>query len=210
MADLPDSASRSVATDEYYASEKPHHRRYLLEYHVQLCDCQDPTCLHAHSQTQLRRVPVLTDTARWSYFPHKCKQGLTCTRKSCPKSHNDDEVKFHPTVYKTKPCPHSQSPTEVCTAFGLHCPFAHSPTDQRSVLRPSPLPKTNSPPAELLQGQAELERLRRLVVCQQCGQAEKEWVLDCGHLLCAGCGPRQRECPSCAQPVRRLRAVRLA
>lgn len=214
--EIPD---RLKTTDEYYASEQPDHRRYLLEYHVQLCECQDPVCLHAHSAAQLRRVPMLTEGAKWNYFPHKCKQGTTCSRVLCSKSHNDDEVKYHPTVYKTKQCAHPLSPSSVCVGFGLHCPFAHSSDDLRynsrfdSPVR-SVLPKVSAPPLssfclELLQGQAELERLRRLVLCGNCGQAEKEWRLDCGHLLCAKCGPREQKCPNCGQPVRTLRAVRL-
>lgn len=215
----PESADRLITTDEYYVSELPEHRRYLLEYHVQLCECHDPTCLHAHNPAQIRRVPILKGDAKWNYFPHKCKMGQTCTRTPCSKSHNDDEVKFHPTVYKTKQCAYSLSPTLACTEFGIHCPFAHSPEDLRNSLRlsspvRSAIPKVSAPPLssfhlEMLQGRAELERLKKLVMCGRCKQGEKEWLLDCGHLLCTQCGPREQQCPCCSQHVRKLRAVRL-
>ena len=239
-SDHPKVRQKALTTDEYYATELPQHRKYLLEFHVNLCDCEKTDCLNAHSPEERRRIPVITETWKWSYFPHKCKQGFSCTKVSCSKSHNDDEVKYHPTVYKTKPCIYPLTDSHVCSNFGLHCPFAHSEKDLRSGLRPESSdseeeiadlrrslrdrkigPKISAPPfqatinmavnLEKVHLRTSIERLKGVLTCSGCMKQEKEWLLDCGHMLCGGCrAGRLQLCPVCGEEVRNVREVQLA
>lgn len=203
---------KTLTTQSYYEAERPSHRRYLLEYHVQLCACTQADCLHAHSSAQLRRVPELTVESKWSYQPHRCKQVL-CAKTECGLAHNDDEVKFHPAVYKTKLCSHPVDVRGVCEGFGVHCPFAHSDADLRQLEvehTKREFPRSRTLDETKAQLRADVERLRALVTCR-CSAFEKEWVLTCGHMLCGlCCTGHLRQCPICGADIRDVRALQLS
>lgn len=205
---------KALTTESYYETEQPLHRKYLLEFRVQLCSCAAEDCLNAHSTSQQRRIPMLTSTGQWNYQPQKCKQVL-CRKTDCCLAHNDDEVKYHPAVYKTKTCAHPVDSKGICTGFGPHCPFAHSELDLRKTQLVDERPKRELPRSRTLdqtkaQLRSDIERLRALVTCR-CSALEKEWLLGCGHMICGlCCTGHLRQCPICGSDVREVRAVSLS
>lgn len=205
---------KALTTEEYYEAEQPCHRKYLLEFHVQLCSCRLEECINAHFTAQQRRVPVLMSANQWSYQPQRCKQVL-CSKNDCGLAHNDEEVKYHPVVYKTKTCSFPVDSKGVCTGLGLHCPFAHSEADLRKPPLVGQHPKRDLPRSRTLdqtkaQLKADVERLRLLVTCC-CSALEKEWLLTCGHMICGlCCTGHLRQCPICGADIRAVRAVSLS
>ncbi|CAK0796095.1 unnamed protein product [Prorocentrum cordatum] len=86
-------------------------------------------CQYSHSAAPPRRNPT-----RHAYAPQLCPhaaawaegRGGGCARgELCPWAHSEDEVNYHPEVYKTRLCQGGSS----CEDF--YCPFAHSAAELR-------------------------------------------------------------------------------
>ena len=202
--------------------ESPKLRTFLLQFHTQMCECKEETCLFAHQQTELRRRPELLPGGKWNYAPVMCPQGATCKyREKCKKAHSNDEIRYHPDLYKTEMCRFPLTPKGICLEYGLFCPYAHHQAELR-VIKHFPVsprhrgkPARTAPPQreelELLQLRQELEQLKTKALCTKCRLQVKEWLLNCGHLVCADCvSGALHQCPCCYAPLRKMHHVRLS
>lgn len=197
-------------------------RAFLVQFHTQLCDCKEETCLCAHQQAELRRKPELTPSGKWNYAPLMCQFVPLCKlREKCKKAHSNDEIRYHPDIYKTEMCRFPLNPKGICIEYGPFCPYAHHQTELRVLKRYPVSPRSRgktartAPPqreeTELLQLRQELEQLRNKALCAKCRLQVKEWLLNCGHLVCADCvSGALHQCPCCHAPLRKMHHVRLS
>ena len=197
-------------------------RTFLLQFHTQMCECKEETCLFAHQQTELRRKPELLPGGKWNYAPVMCPQGATCKyREKCKKAHSNDEIRYHPDLYKTEMCRFPLTPKGICLEYGLFCPYAHHQAELRVIKHYPVSPRHRGKPArtappqreelELLQLRQELEQLKTKALCTKCRLQVKEWLLNCGHLVCADCvSGALHQCPCCYAPLRKMHHVRLS
>lgn len=101
--------------------EKEHDRMIMLTLYTDVCDkakslklCPlNDQCLKAHpadSQVSLRRYPLTKDNSQLRYIAALCPLGEQCPRKeNCSLAHTSEEIKYHPTQYKTEMCATGQS-----------------------------------------------------------------------------------------------------
>ncbi|EGG25336.1 hypothetical protein DFA_03585 [Cavenderia fasciculata] len=112
------------------------HEKYMVSYKVSECSkhltCKnDRDCFFYHKIEEKRRCPFdLNGNLVYSHLlcPEKCD------KVNCKFSHNDVEVMYHPTIYKTKMCNDFASSTNKCKK-GRWCAFAHGELDLRVVSR---------------------------------------------------------------------------
>lgn len=119
-----------------FDNEKPEHAKYMLEFLTNKCEFRcDSICIDAHGDQSVRRRPYRLKNGAWNYFPQMCLAGEHCEFASkCMYSHNLEEIKYHPMIFKTQICAYKIIDGE-CIEHGPHCPMAHG--DQRIGSRPN-------------------------------------------------------------------------
>lgn len=78
--------------------------------------------------------PTRRDPFEVYYGPSRC-QLKNCARDDCFYSHSEDEVHYHPLIYKTKPCLNSEK-GKICKI--TYCPYKHDddePSDNLYCVR---------------------------------------------------------------------------
>ncbi|KAF2075097.1 hypothetical protein CYY_003617 [Polysphondylium violaceum] len=89
---------------------------------------KDRDCFYYHKKEEYRRPPF--DEGGQLLYSHSPCQ-TKCSHPNCTYSHNDVEIMYHPTIYKTKMCNDYLS-NRACKK-GRWCAFAHGLDDIRSI-----------------------------------------------------------------------------
>ncbi|MES1919390.1 hypothetical protein MHBO_001231 [Bonamia ostreae] len=114
-------------------SDKQNILNILNWYKIQKCtfdresDCpKRETCLKYHNHNDRRRNPF-----RFVYRSQKCPNPIKCEKGAlCPLAHNDEEIYYHPKVYKMSKCNYFEK-TGKC-GWGEICSYAHGLDDFRT------------------------------------------------------------------------------
>ena len=51
-----------------------------------------------------RKTLIRNGNMNYNYYPIMCKEKLQCNNQSCNLSHSEEEIKYHPILFKTKKC----------------------------------------------------------------------------------------------------------
>ncbi|CAG9318161.1 unnamed protein product [Blepharisma stoltei] len=186
--------------------------------------CKNQDCLGYHDEKQRRRnldkfrydaIPcIFVFRERKFLDPNLCPNG-----DDCNKAHTKNEIYFHQSFYKTKPCK-----KEACRVNN-NCPFLHqSHKDKKNVESAATTKIEQKPeenkisenleqvpseiPSDLPQGNVETtsqenedkpkEKPKAGICkfyCKKCGEREMEWLFECGVFVCTEC--LDQECISC-------------
>lgn len=91
-------------------------------------------CFDSHSVHPERRAPKQNEYNDWHPSTMKCTSNADESCKygrACYFAHNDVEVNYHPTMYKTTLC--SDFEKDGVCKLGMICPFYHYPEEQRKI-----------------------------------------------------------------------------
>ena len=92
------------------------------------------SCFDSHELQPERRAPKQNEYNDWHPSTMKCTSSADESCKygrACYFAHNDSEVNYHPTMYKTKACLHFTN-NEQCP-LGMICSNYHYATEQRKI-----------------------------------------------------------------------------
>lgn len=148
-----------MSLSELIAAEPEEYRRILLNYSVLPCKTlaiqnpvlrdpnlmishrlakkctESPTCLKFHNYEEKRRRFLDDASSRLLYRAIPCKlflENFLCNDiDSCVFSHSQNELLYHPSVYKTRDCLLKNCPFE---RFPSHCPNLHPKEPSRRTI----------------------------------------------------------------------------
>lgn len=108
-----------------FLNENQVHIDYMLNYHVARCPgniCDTEPCLFYHlDETRRRKIFRFSNTS-FNYKPQECLNVKNCEYKeTCIYAHNQDEIFYHPMLYKTVRCSYPLE-NDICSKYGVHCP----------------------------------------------------------------------------------------
>eukprot|EP01084_Bolivina_argentea_P095155 171085_1 len=91
-------------------------------------------CFDSHESQPERRAPKQNEYNDWHPSTMKCTSNADESCKygrACYFAHNDFEVNYHPTMYKTQLCGDFEK--EGSCSLGMICPHYHYPDEQRKI-----------------------------------------------------------------------------
>jgi len=92
-------------------------------------------CFDSHEASPERRAPKQNEYNDWHPSTMKCTSNIpkeSCKYgRACYFAHNDFEVNYHPTLYKSKLC--VQFEKDGTCQLGMICPHYHYPEEQRKI-----------------------------------------------------------------------------
>lgn len=138
------------------------------------------TCNSYHQKDDKRRDPYN------NYYSSELCSIPNCDNDFCGYSHNQTEVSFHPTLYKTYPC------TTTACSLGRFCPFLH-PKELTERVRQSQNSEFQNLQQNLLLLDNQIKQEEKVLqdlsifICSKCHSSASTHTYTCGHLCCSIC-----------------------
>jgi hypothetical protein len=152
-------------------------------------DCKDSLCVYFHYIGERRRVHKYQD-----YSVNLCSSIGNCGNyENCKFSHNENEVLYHPDLYRKNPCPYLKIP-EGCPNEFL-CPFVHNFSFEEEVLKGFKQALDDNDRIEtekdlvaeqILEKMENIKKLTDRINCVCNKEIRCVWV-PCGHTSCLNC-----------------------
>ncbi|KAI3645219.1 hypothetical protein MP228_011383 [Amoeboaphelidium protococcarum] len=104
--------------------------KFLAEYKTERCKtngCALKECMRYHCEKERRRNPFISNTQKLMYKYDCCRYLENCrSPEQCSYAHTENEILYHPKLYKTSQCYRFQQGEECWEGNDKCCPNSHT------------------------------------------------------------------------------------